>query len=79
MSSFTEIVEHPFQEDFGESHDMHLGRNWLKPYSIKCLRVVGNDHHGDLTPFHGLNKIVPNSKQNSCSGLFFPEARDAWE
>ena len=27
MSSLTEIVEHPFQEAFGESHYMYLGKN----------------------------------------------------
>ena len=27
LSSLTEIVEHPFQDAFGESHDMYLGKN----------------------------------------------------
>ena len=56
-----------------------LVRTDLKPYGIECLRIVGHDHHGDLTPLHGPNKIFPNTEQNSCGGLSFPEARDAWE
>ena len=56
---------------------MHLGTNGLKPNGIKRLQIVSHGHHGDLTPGYGPNKIVPNTEQNTCGGLSFPEARDA--